>query len=282
MPYIQLNDIEIFYILHRSPASDKTKTVILIHGAGGNHLSMLWIFNYIKKKYGGIFNILVFDLPFHYRSHYRSATQAGESILHYVLRLKDANGITYYAETVNALSSKLLGEGKKYILIGHSMGAQVCIKYASLFFYNIEKVMLIAGCDNTGISDSFIKSLEKSFDRTVMLFLRDALASNEKNALNVALTDIKRTPRQSVINDFRYSKYYSGHCGDDLNIINREKIPFNLIYSKKDLIIKDKCVTELQKKLTVSRISDIPARNHMDFLYENYPMSKEIDKFLLT
>jgi pimeloyl-ACP methyl ester carboxylesterase len=278
MPYIQLNDIEIFYILHRSSLPDKAETVILIHGAGGNHLSMLWIFNYIKKKYGGIFNILVFDLPF----HYRSAASAGESILDYGFSVKDADGITYYAETIKALSSKLFGEGKNYILIGHSMGAQVCIKYASLFVYNVEKAMLIAGCHNTGISDSFIKSLEKSFDGTIMLFLRDALASKEKNVLNGALTDIKRTCRQAVINDFKYSKYYSGHCGDDLNIINRGKIPFNLIYSKKDLIIKDKCVIELHKILTGSVISDIPARNHIDFLYENYPMEKEIDKFLLT
>jgi hypothetical protein len=134
--------------------------------------------------------------------------------------------------------------------------------------------MLIAGCHNTGISDSFIKSLEKSFDGTIMLFLRDALASKEKNILNGALTDIKRTCRQAVINDFKYSKYYSGHCRNDLHIINRGKIPFNLIYSKKDLIIKDKCVIELHKKLTGSVISDILARNHIDFLYENYPWRK--------
>ena len=278
MPHIKLDDTGIFYILHKSSAPAKAGTVILVHGAGGNHLSMLWIFDYIKKKYGGIFNILVLDLPF----HFKSAASAGEDILNYGFSLKYEDGITYYAETINALSSKLFGEGKNYILIGYSMGAQVCLKYASLFLNNVKKVMLIAGCHNTGISDSFIKSLEKSFDGTIMLFLRDALASKEKNILNGALTDIKRTPRLAVINDFKYSKYYSGHCVDDLNIINRGKIPFNIIYSKDDLIIKDKCIIELHKKLTGSVISDIPARNHIDFLYENYPMEKEIDKFLLT
>ncbi len=278
MPHIKLDDTGIFYILHKSSAPAKAGTVILVHGAGGNHLSMLWIFDYIKKKYGGIFNILVLDLPF----HFKSAASAGEDILNYGFSLKYEDGITYYAETINALSYKLFGEGKNYILIGYSMGAQVCLKYASLFLNNVKKVMLIAGCHNTGISDSFIKSLEKSFDGTIMLFLRDALASKEKNILNGALTDIKRTPRQAVINDFKYSKYYSGHCRNDLHIINRGKIPFNLIYSKKDLIIKDKCVIELHKKLTGSVISDIPAQNHIDFLYENYAMGKEIDKFLLT
>ena len=268
MPHIELNDIGIFYILHKS-AAEKTGSVILIHGAGGNHLSMLSVFNYIKKKYGGIFDILVLDLP----SHFRSAGHGVEN---------PADGIAYYAETINALSSKLFGEGENYILIGHSMGAQVCIKCASLFPGNAEKVMLIAGCHNTYISDSFIKSLESSFDRTIILFLKDALASKDKSILNNALIDIKRTPRQTVINDFKYSQYYSGHCEDDLNIINRRKIPFNLIYSKKDLIMQDKCMKELHKKLAGSVIREIPAKNHIDFLYENYPMEKEIDKFLLT
>ncbi len=268
MSYIELNDIGIFYILHKSTA-EKTGSVILIHGAGGNHLSMLSVFNHIKKKYGRIFDILVLDLP----SHFRSAAHGREN---------PADGITYYAETINALSSKLFGEGKNYILIGHSMGAQVCIKCASLFPGNVEKAMLIAGCHNTYISDSFIKSLESSFDRTIILFLKDALASKDKSILNNALIDIKRTPRQTVINDFKYSKYYSGHCEDDLNIISCRKIPFNLIYSKKDLIMQDKCMKELHKKLAGSVISEIPAKNHIDFLYENYPMEKEIDKFLLT
>ena len=278
MSYIKSNDAEIFYILHKPSAAEKTESVILIHGAGGNHLSMLSIFNYIKKKYGGIFNILVFDLPF----HFRSSTSAPENILNRDSSVKGADGITYYAETVNALLSKLFGENNNYILIGHSMGAQVCIKYASLFPCNVKKVMLIAGCHNTYISDSFIKSLENSFDRTIMLFLKDALASKNKNILNKALIDIKRTPRQAVINDFKYSQYYSESYGGDINVINRGKIFFNLVYSKKDLIIHYKCMIELHKKLAGSHMREVRAKNHIDFLYENYLMEREVDKFLLT
>jgi surfactin synthase thioesterase subunit len=275
MPYIELNGVRIFYILHKVSPDGGTRSIVLIHGAGGNHLSMLSIFNYIRKKYGGIFNILVFDLPWHFRS---LPVNSGNKHL----PVPDNKGMDYYAETARALSSILLKESKAVILIGHSMGAQVCIKYASLFPDEAEKAMLIAGCHKTGVNGIFIESLERSFDRTIMLFLKDAAASKSKNILNNALTDIKRTSEQTVINDFKYIKYYSGHYDADLNAINGSRIIFNLIYSKKDLIIKDTCMAELHDKLVNSIIHGIPAKSHMDFLYENYFMEKEIDKFLLS
>ncbi|MHB1697065.1 MAG: alpha/beta hydrolase [bacterium] len=275
MPYIKLNNVQIFYILHKPSLNDGTRSIILVHGAGGNHLSMLSIFNYIKKKYGGIFNILVFDLPCHFRS---LPVSSGDKHL----PAPDNKGIDYYAGTASALSSILLKKSKSVILIGYSMGAQVCIKYASLFPDEVAKVMLIAGCHKTSVSDSFIESLEKSFDRTIMLFLMDALASKDKNILNNALMDIKRTPAQTVASDFKYIKYFSEHYDTDINRINGSRIFLNIIYSKKDLIIKDTCPAELHDKLVNSMIHGIPAKSHIDFLYENYFMEREIDKFLLT
>ncbi len=279
MPYIELNNVKIFYILHKNSKNYGEKYIILIHGTGGNHLSMLSIFNYIKKKFGGTYNILVPDLPFHFRSVPENSS-GFNSLVNSLIPVND--GIAFYAQTINTLASKLFKKNRDVILIGHSMGAQISIKYASLFPESIGKIMLIAGCLNTYISDSFIKSLENSFDRTIMLFLKDALGSRDKNILNNAFADIKRTPPQTVINDFKYSKYYSGHYDRDIDKINRSKIFFNIIYSKKDLIITYKCIKELYEKLKNSRVNEIPAQNHIDFLYENYLIEKEIDKFLLT
>ncbi len=285
MPYIKLNNagMKIFYIFHGAGVKDRNndnqRYAVLIHGAGGNHLSMLSIFNYIKIKFGATYNILVPDLPFHFRSASAAGNPAEINFL-----MPENDGITFYASTVNLLTSELFEYNKNIVLIGHSMGAQVCIKYASLFPENIEKIMLIAGCHNTGISDSFINSLTNSFDRTIMLFLQDALGSRDKNILNKALADVKRTPAQVVVNDFKYSKYYgySMNYKKDIDLINSDygKIFFNIIYSEKDLIIRPECVKELSKKISNSAINSIPAKNHLDFLYGNYYMEKEINKFL--
>jgi pimeloyl-ACP methyl ester carboxylesterase len=287
VPYKKVNDIDIFYIFHEAPiAKDKNaenRCIVLIHGAGGNHLSMLSIFNYIKKRFGKTFNILVPDLPFHFRS-FSAAANSNDNKPNFIM--PESGGISFYAKSINSITEEVMEKGAKITLIGHSMGAQVCLKYAALFPENTEKVMLIAGCRDTGISDSFIKSLENSFDRTITLFLKDALGSRDKNILKKALADIKRTPDTAVVNDFKYSQDYgkSRNYEKDLEFINDnfKKILFYFVYSEKDLIIKQKCVKDLSKKIINSFINNIPAKNHMDFLYGNYLMEKEIDKFLLT
>ncbi len=288
MSYKKVNGIDIFYIFHKAPIAKDKKTenrsIVLIHGAGGNHLSMLSIFNYIKKKFGKSFNILVSDLPFHFRSLSAAADYDDYNKLNFIMPEND--GISFYAKSINSITEELMEKDAKITLIGHSMGAQVCLKYAALFPENTEKIMLIAGCHDTGISDSFIRSLENSFDRTIMLFLKDALDSRDKNILKKALADIKRTPDTAVVNDFKYSQDYgkSRNYEKDVKFINEnfKKILFYFVYSEKDLIIKEKCVKDLSKKIINSIVNSIPAKNHIDFLCGNYSMEKEIDKFLLT
>ena len=287
MPYKKVNDIDIFYIFHEAPIAKVqdgiNRYIVLIHGAGGNHLSMLSIFNHIKKRFGKTFNILVPDLPFHFRS-FPTAADSNDNKPNFIMPEND--GVSFYAKSINSIAEELMKNSAKITLIGHSMGAQICLKYAALFPENTEKAMLIAGCHDTGISDSFIKSLENSFDRTITLFLKDALGSRDKNILKKALADIKRTPDTAVVNDFKYSQKYgkSRNYEKDVNFINDnfKKILFYFVYSEKDLIIKQKCVKDLSKKIINSVINNIPAKNHMDFLYGNYLMEKEIDKFLLT
>ena len=277
MPYIKLKNIRIFYLLHKSFNKDKNETIILIHGACGNHLSMLCIFDYIKKNYGKNFNILILDLPFHFRS-ISEKNRANININNIPIN----NGIEYYAKTIEKIILKLFDKNAKFILIGHSMGAQICIKYASLFPCKTKKVMSIAGCHNTYVMDSFIKSLEKSFDKTIMIFLKDAYDTFDKNILKNAMDDIKRTPPQIVINDFKYVKYFNRGFKNDIDNINRHKIFFDLVYSKKDRIIKEECVKELYEKLENSKLNEIESKNHIELLFKNFELEKEIDKFLLT
>ncbi|MCL5879787.1 MAG: alpha/beta hydrolase [Deltaproteobacteria bacterium] len=238
---------------------------------------MLSIFDYIKKKYCKNFNILVLDLPFHFRSiteKNRTDIDTGNIPIN--------NGIEYYAKATFAIASNLFNENAGFILIGHSMGAQIALKYASLYPCKTSRAMLIAGCHNTRITDSFIKSLEKSFDKTIMIFLKDAYASFDKNILKNAMDDIKRTPSQIVINDFKYVKYFNEDFKNVAPNINRHKIFFDLVYSKKDRIIKEECVKELYEKLENSKLSEIKSENHIELLFKNFELEKEIDKFLLT
>ncbi|MHB1680345.1 MAG: alpha/beta fold hydrolase [bacterium] len=275
MPFVTiLEKIEIFYILHKK--NEQTKTIVLIHGAGGNHLSMLYIFDYIKKKWGNFFNILIFDLPFHYKSTYIENTNNN-------IANKKIN-INFYSSALKELLEKLhLISKKNIILIGHSMGVQVCLKYASLFAENINKIMIIAGCDNVHIKDGFILSLYNNYDRTIKLFLKDAYSKEiyfNKIKFQNAINDINRTYYEIVINDFIAVKSFEADKEINFSELNKKNIYFNILYSNQDKIINKDCIFALKNKLSCAKLSLIENKSHIEIIFGGYKLNNFIDKFL--
>ncbi len=274
MPFANINNEQIFYVLHRSKAGENKKTVILIHGAGGNHLSMLPLFNYIKNNHGRSFNIIAPDLPGHFRS--KRLSSFSESGLG---NPYGAYNINHFAATIKHLLLKLqLIYKKNAILIGHSMGAPVCLCYSSLFPEDVSAIMAIAGCTNITIRDSFIANLENNFERTIKLFLKDAYPFGSD--IFPALLDIRRTPPAVVINDFKSIKSLNKEKTINFNTINNNNIYVHLIYSGSDKIIKENCVISLSKMLKNVKLKKIASKSHMEMLLKNPELDREIDNFL--
>ncbi|MHB8281508.1 MAG: alpha/beta fold hydrolase [bacterium] len=276
MPFVTIHEkIEIFYILHKK--NERTKTIVLIHGVGGSHLSMLYIFDYIKKKWGNFFNILIFDLPFHYKSIYAENTNN-------ITNKRINININSYSSALKELLEKLhLISKNNIILIGHSMGAQVCLRYSSLFAENINKIMLIAGCDNIHIKDSFILSLHNNYDRTIKLFLKDAYSKEtyfDKIKFQNAINDINRTFYKIVINDFIAVNSFAADKEINFSELNKKNIYFNILYSNQDKIINKDCIIALKNKLSCVKLSLIENKSHIEIIFDGHKLNNFIDKFL--
>jgi pimeloyl-ACP methyl ester carboxylesterase len=274
MPFITIQkELEIFYILHEK--NEHAKTIVLVHGAGGNHLSMLYIFNYIKRKWGDFFNIIIFDLPFHYKSTYAKNTNV----------INKKIDINFYSLVLHELLLKLrLLSDANIIMIGHSMGVQICLRLSSLFTENINKIMLIAGCDNVQIKDSFILSLHNNYDRTIKLFLKDAYSNEtyyDKVKFKNATDDINRTNYKIVINDFVSVKYFN-KSGKEVNFsnLNKKNIYFNIVYSEQDKIINPDCVLALKNKLSFTKLNLIENKSHIEIIFGGRKLNNFIDEFL--
>ncbi|MHB1693261.1 MAG: alpha/beta fold hydrolase [bacterium] len=257
--------------------NERTKTIVLIHGVGGSHLSMLYIFDYIKKKWGNFFNILIFDLPFHYKSIYAENTNN-------ITNKRINININSYSSALKELLEKLhLISKNNIILIGHSMGAQVCLRYASLFAENINKIMLIAGCDNIHIKDSFILSLHNNYDRTIKLFLKDAYSKEtyfDKIKFQNAINDINRTFYKIVINDFIAVNSFAPDKDINFSELNKKNIYFNILYSNQDKIINKDCIIALKNKLSCVKLSLIENKSHIEIIFDGHKLNNFIDKFL--
>ncbi len=277
MPFITIEeDLEIFYILHKK--NEYAKTIVLVHGAGGNHLSMLYIFNYIKKKWGDFFNIITFDLPFHYKSTYTKNTNA-------IYTINKKITINFYSSVLNELLEKLhLIYKNNIIMVCHSMGVQISLRYASLFAENINKIMLIAGCDNVFVKDSFILSLHNNYDRTIKLFLKDAYSNetyHDKVKFKNAIDDINRTDYKIVINDFAAVKSFNKSDKDiDFAELNKKNIHFNILYSEQDKIINQDCILALKNKLSFVKLNLIEKKSHIEIILNNPKLNIFIDEFL--
>jgi len=83
------------------------KTLVFIHGSGGNHTD--WILQYTPLK--NAFNIAAIDLPGHGQSD-GSGEQDVPAYVAWVKKLLEGLGIA------------------KPVLIGHSLGAAICLSFA--------------------------------------------------------------------------------------------------------------------------------------------------------
>lgn len=163
------------------------------------------------------------------------------------------------------------------------MGAQVCLRYASLFAEDINKIMLIAGCDNVHIKDSFILSLHNNYDRTIKLFLKDAYSKEiyfDKIKFQNAINDINRTFYKIVINDFIAVKSFAADKEINFSELNKKNIYFNILYSNQDKIINKDCIFALKNKLSCVKLSLVENKSHIEIIFDGYKLNNFIDKFL--
>lgn len=115
--------------------------IVLLHGWGQNIEMMQMLGEPFKNKN----RIIVIDFPGFGKSE----------------EPKKVMNVTDYANLVKKLLDKL--KIKKPILIGHSFGGRVSVKYASM--YDVNKVILLSpalrGHDRKGLKTKILKSLKK-------------------------------------------------------------------------------------------------------------------------
>lgn len=111
--------------LHIGHWPGRGKKVLCVHGLTANHLCFTPLALLLQKAG---FDVLAFDL----RGRGKSAKKYSEA------------GIAAHAGDVGAILEKYR-PGEKSILIGHSLGAMICIRYALRNIANIERMVFLDG-----------------------------------------------------------------------------------------------------------------------------------------
>ena len=114
------------------------RTLVFIHGSGGDHTS--WIQQYTPLK--GVFNIAALDLPGHGRSE-GPGEQEVAAYVEWVKKTLDALGIV------------------KPILIGHSLGAAICLSFVIRYATAAAAVVSVGGGVKMPVNPMILEGLKQ-------------------------------------------------------------------------------------------------------------------------
>lgn len=123
MIYLQTIDgLKIASWVNQEPFVDKKKSLVFIHGSGGDHTA--WVYQYSRMKNN--YNIAVLELPGHGQSE-GGGEQSIPAYVEWVKKIIEGLGIT------------------KPILVGHSMGAAIAMTFALHYGDRLSGLVPVSG-----------------------------------------------------------------------------------------------------------------------------------------
>jgi pimeloyl-ACP methyl ester carboxylesterase len=122
LKYFNIESVKIACLMGKSDPDAHKKSLVFIHGSGGDHTAWLNQLAQLKEKY----NIAMIDLPCHGRSEGK-----GES------------HVTDYCVWINKLLDVL--ELDEPIIVGHSLGAAIGLQFAIDYPHKIAGIVCLGG-----------------------------------------------------------------------------------------------------------------------------------------
>ena len=246
-------------------------TLIFIHGWPHNLTVWNDEVNYFRKKGYGT---LALDL----RGHGKSGKPKRLSSYSMNNFAKDINSIMIYEKIKNP------------VLIGHSFGGMVVLKFMSLFPNNARAIVLIDTSYRNPLKDiRVIKQIKfNSFNRLLFKYIFTNLGLRKKHFKKVDFSKIKGhtdffyfmkgveiTPTLSIFACLKDMLKF-----DESKILNKIKVPTLIIEGEKDYKTPIKVARIMNKKIKGSKLVMIKGSSHDTNLFNPKNISREVDKFL--
>lgn len=242
----------IYYTHHQGGASSRPP-VILIHGAGSNHLSWPAEIRRLRN-----YNVFTIDLPGHGRS---------EGTAHHHVSGYQSAIIDFIAQ---------LGRDRAF-LVGHSLGAAIALQLASDYPQNV------AGLACISAAASF------QLDPALMNLFRNVQV--QKNALKLLAFYfapqygksqwyphlIKGLP--SVRNSLWYADLRATDQFDLRNKLSEIKTPTLVLSGSEDKMVAFSAAAHLARQLPYGRFVSFPKHGHMLMLEDPEGVANEIQLF---
>jgi pimeloyl-ACP methyl ester carboxylesterase len=156
------------------------KTLVFIHGSGGNHTDWVRQFTTLERK----FNIAAMDLPGHGESD-GPGEQDVSAYVAWIKRLRDGFGI------------------EKPVLIGHSLGAAICLSFAIRHGDLAAAVVSVGGGVRMPVNPAILEGLKQDPTAIIALAAKFSVAKANRARLSGLIAEnLSRANPEIMHGDF--------------------------------------------------------------------------------
>jgi len=249
IPYFEYSGKQIFYQIKDN---NSQKTLIFIHGSGGN--SYIWDNQfYLNIDY----NIIAIDLPSHNKSN-----------------MFPVLSLDLYVDVVKKLVDSLKPE--RLILGGHSLGGVVIQEYYFRYPNDITALILCATGGRMRVSQFIFNTIKTDYQK-YLNYLRTGsfYRKTSDKIIDNAILEVSQTDPEVTYNDFKICDAFS--TLDKTESIN---VPCLIICGKSDELTPVKYSQYFKDKIKNSVLCIIKNAGHMVMLEKPFEVNKAIKNFI--
>ena len=252
MPYVNVNDEELFYAETSSPNS--RLTMALVHGAGDNHLA--WPAQ--LRRVDGV-TVYALDLPGHGKSGGKGRSSVGD-----------------YVEVVRGCLDALGVE--RAVITGHSMGGAIAQQFALSFPARTAGLILVATGAKLRVTPQILNSILTDTEATLDLVTRFAWGPNAPEPMvQLGRAQMAETPPEVIAGD-----YAACDAFDVRERLGQITAPTLVVGGTADQMTPFKSAEFLAARIPGAKLAKIEGAGHMVMLEEPELVAQHVEQFLAT
>lgn len=247
-----IDNIEIACWLNPADFGVHQQSLVFIHGSGSDHTSWLYQYSRLYKQ----FNIVAIDLPGH-----GSSTGGGE------------NDVDRYCVRIKKLLDVL--QLKNPVLIGHSLGAAVVLKFALHYPRDVAGIIPVGGGIKIPVNPELLKGLKTDHVLIIDLICKFSLAKENRPKF---FDPLKKSMLKANI-DLLYGDLVACSFLDLTADAGKITIPTQVICGMEDKMTPPDLSRALADKIGGAQLCLIAGAGHMVMLEKPAEFNTALGKF---
>jgi pimeloyl-ACP methyl ester carboxylesterase len=256
LKYFNIESVKIACWVNNSDFDARKQSLVFIHGSGGNHSAWSHQYGRLYKKY----NIVAINLP----GHGRSGGNGENDVWSYCVWVKELMGVL---------------DLNRAVLVGHSLGAAIALRFAINYPQEIAGIVLIGGGMKMPVNSFFLDFLKTNPPEVpaevIDLICKFSLAKKNRPKFSAPL---QKSLSQSKV-DVLYGDLLACNNLDLTQELGEIRVPALVICGAEDKMTPQDCSRQLAASISGATLEIIKSAGHMVMMERPAEFNISLDKF---